>query len=112
MPTNITFAAYAQGAAATDLYPQESKILLHALGLNGEAGEYGDKIKKIYRDRDGVIAEDNRQALAKELGDVLWYVTRAASDLGFTLEEIAQMNHDKLASRFERGKIHGNGDER
>ena len=55
---------------------------------------------------------DERFALAKELGDVLWMVTAAANDLGFDLDEIAQINIDKLSSRHRRGSLRGSGDNR
>ena len=55
---------------------------------------------------------DQRRAIAKELGDVLWYVTALAGDLGYALEDIATMNIDKLRDRKDRDMIHGSGDER
>ena len=55
---------------------------------------------------------DERFALANELGDVLWRVTAAANDLGFDLDEIAQINIDKLSSRHRRGSLRGSGDNR
>lgn len=82
-----------------------------ALGL-GEAGEVQGKVKKIIRDDDGIMRDDRRKEIAAELGDVLWYTARLASELGYTLEEIGQMNLDKLASRRERGVVGGSGDNR
>lgn len=82
-----------------------------ALGL-GEAGEVQGKVKKILRDDNGVISEAARIAVGKELGDLLWYVARTASETGLTLEHVAQMNLNKLADRLERGVIGGSGDER
>jgi len=82
------------------------------LGLSGEAGEAGDKIKKILRDKDGVASEEDRAAIAKELGDTLWYLATIARYLGVDLESIAQGNIDKLESRYQRNKLHGEGDER
>ena len=89
-----------------------SEYLYGALGLNGEAGEVADKIKKLYRDRDGVVDEEFKGIIKKELGDVLWYVARMADDFGFTLEEIAEGNYEKLSSRKEREMLHGDGDNR
>lgn len=78
-----------------------------ALGLTGEAGEYSEKVKKLIRD--GYI---DKEAAAKELGDVLWYLTRSAEELGYKLEDIAKMNYEKLKSRKERGVLQGSGDNR
>ncbi len=50
--------------------------------------------------------------MAKELGDVLWYVSQLASELGLDLDQIAQLNLDKLRSRQRRGVLSGSGDER
>lgn len=81
-------------------------------GLVGEAGEFADKIKKVFRDNGGIIDEEKRDLLKKELGDVLWYLTQLATDLDLTLDDVAQTNLDKLFSRLERGKIGGDGDNR
>ena len=82
------------------------------LGLTGEAGETADKIKKILRDKNGVLADEDRLAIAKELGDVLWYLASIARYLDVPLSEVARGNIEKLESRYQRGKIHGSGDER
>lgn len=83
-----------------------------ALGLTGEAGEVAEKVKKAIRDEGGEISEDKKKAIALELGDVLWYVSQLARILGVSLEEVAQGNIDKLASRKARGVIGGSGDVR
>lgn len=82
------------------------------LGLTGEAGEVADKVKKIVRDKNGKVTEEDRKEIAKELGDVMWYVASIARYLGISLSEVAQMNLDKLESRYQRGKIGGDGDNR
>lgn len=119
----ITMNEYQQKAQETAIYAEsiakitrdrQSQDLLRlayvALGL-GEVGELQGKIKKLIRD--GNIEHfDNRHAIAKELGDILWYVAMAATEFGFTLDEVAKMNVEKLASRKERGKLQGSGDER
>ena len=83
-----------------------------ALGLVGEAGETADKIKKILRDKDGVVSDEDRELVVKELGDVLWYVASIARYLDVPLSEVASGNIDKLESRWQRNKLHGEGDER
>lgn len=81
--------------------------IYNSLGLAGETGEFVEKMKK--RIRDGVF---DRELAAKELGDVLWYLSQLAKDLNYTLEDIAKMNLQKLADRRARNKIQGSGDER
>jgi NTP pyrophosphatase (non-canonical NTP hydrolase) len=83
-----------------------------ALGLAGEAGEVAEHAKKAIRDDAGVVTEERRRAIAKELGDVLWYVSQLASELGLELDEIARANLEKLLSRQRRGVLSGSGDER
>ena len=87
-------------------------IVYPTLGLVNEAGEVAGKIKKIFRDRAGEISDEDREALKHELGDVLWYLTQICTNLDLTLEEVAEANLDKLFSRLERGKLHGDGDHR
>lgn len=82
------------------------------LGLTGEAGETADKIKKILRDKDGVMSSEDRDLIAKELGDTLWYIAAIARYLDLSLSEIAKSNMDKLENRYQRNKIHGEGDKR
>ena len=82
------------------------------LGLTGEAGETADKIKKILRDKDGALTEEDRAGIAKELGDVLWYLASIARYLDISLSEVAALNITKLEDRYQRNKIHGSGDER
>ena len=103
--------------ASTAMYPKsgsekKSALTYTILGLNGEAGELADKLKKIIRDKKGKITPDDQKAMALELGDVLWYVSRCACELGYDLDSIAQMNIDKLASRAARGTLSGSGDNR
>lgn len=82
------------------------------LGLVGEAGETADKIKKILRDKDGVVSDEDRKLIVKELGDTLWYIAAISRYLEVPLSEVASGNIDKLENRYQRDKIHGEGDER
>jgi NTP pyrophosphatase (non-canonical NTP hydrolase) len=68
--------------------------------------------KKAIRDDGATVTDERRSAMAKELGDVLWYVSQLASELGLELEDVAQANLDKLLSRQRRGVLSGSGDER
>ena len=87
-------------------------ITYPTLGLVNEAGEFAGKVKKIFRDKHGVISDEDREALKHELGDVLWYLTQLCTELDLTLEEVANANLEKLFSRLERGRIGGDGDNR
>ena len=71
-----------------------------------------EKIKKLFRDDNGVLTAERKAILEKELGDVLWYLTQIATDAGLSLEAVARGNLEKLFSRKERGKIVGDGDNR
>lgn len=82
------------------------------MGLAEEAGEVSGKFAKAVRDDNGLISEERREAIKKELGDVCWFVAEISTLLGFKLEDVMQANLDKLASRKKRGVIHGSGDER
>lgn len=128
--SQITFDEYQQGAASTAIYPKRIIILPNdwkegdpvpdpvpnvyysALGASGETGEVANNIKKIMRDSGGVITDEVRGKVRKELGDELWYVSEQANVFGIKLSEIAQENLDKLRSRQERGVLQGSGDNR
>jgi len=106
-PTGIDLDEYQDEALKFAIYKKEFKVVYPALGLASEAGEVCDKIKKWIRDGDADKAE-----IAKELGDVLWYVAVLSSDLGFPLSDVALMNMEKLQNRKKRGKLRGSGDNR
>lgn len=112
----MTLDEYQDRARTTATYPQEAKLLYPVLKLSGEAGEVSEKLGKLMRDDGWRVGQplpgEARDALAKELGDVLWYLASVAADLGLTLDEVARTNLAKLADRAERGAIHGSGDER
>jgi Predicted pyrophosphatase len=105
--------SYQQSARTTARYPDVGANPIYpTLGLSGEAGEVADKVKKVLRDRGGVFDATVREELKLELGDVLWYVAQLASELGLSLEEVAEANLAKLASRAARGRLSGSGDHR
>ena len=93
-------------------YPREAWLTYPALGLAGEAGEVAEHAKKAIRDDGAEVTQERREAMAKELGDVLWYVAQLATELELDLDEIAAGNLEKLLSRQRRGVLHGSGDER
>ena len=104
---------YQSAALQTAVYPnQGSNFAYPALGLAGEAGEVADKLKKVIRYNDGVLTDQVRDAVAKEIGDVLWYVSVLAHEMDYDLNTIAKINIDKLASRQQRGVLSGSGDNR
>lgn len=111
----MTLNDYQKAALKTAKYPtiDGAPGLYPALGLNGEAGEVAEKIKKWWRDGASVGgAQELRFDVALELGDVLWYLSAVAQDLGLSLESVAKMNLQKLASRTKRGTLAGAGDHR
>ena len=103
----ITSDEYQEKAKATAIYPKKDALPYLALGLVSEAGEVAGKVKKIIRDGKG-----NTEAIAYEIGDVLWYCAVLASELGVSLNTIMQNNLEKLHGRKERGTLAGSGDSR
>jgi NTP pyrophosphatase (non-canonical NTP hydrolase) len=99
----MKFEEYQSEANQTALYPRRmSNLEYPTLGLTGEAGEVANIVKKIGRDHGGVITDEIRGKLKDELGDVLWYISACADELGLTLDEIAEFNVQKLAKRHNR----------
>jgi len=96
-------------AASKDKKDEVFQLLL---GLVGETGEVAEKAKKIVRDQGSDFSKFDKEDLKKELGDILWYLSTLADFFDITLEEVGQKNIEKLASRLERGKIGGSGDDR
>ena len=103
---------YQTETAKTAIYPSEIGLAYVTLGLAGEAGEIANKVKKIYRDKKGILDQETRDTLQAEIGDVLWYVSQLCTELNISLDDSAQDNIQKLTSRKERGKLTGNGDNR
>src|ERR687893_1272090 len=102
---------YQHRSRATAVYPDAGQNLTYpALGLCGEAGEAAEKVKKAIRDDGGVLTDERRDALAAELGDVLWYLAQLATEADLDLGVVAQANLDKLRSRQRRAVLNGSGD--
>ena len=109
----MKFEDYQQESRKTAIYPGlGSNFVYPTLGLAGESGEVAEKVKKILRDKHGLVSDLDKAEIAKELGDVLWYISQIASELGLNLDDIAKGNIEKLLSRLDRGVIGGNGDNR
>lgn len=98
---------YQRAAASTAIYKAEHAVIYPALGLAAEAGEVANKVKKIMRD--GTF---NREAIADEVGDCLWYIAAICRDLNVDLSMVADNNLKKLHSRQQRGTLSGSGDNR
>ncbi|MBI2547699.1 MAG: nucleoside triphosphate pyrophosphohydrolase family protein [Candidatus Aenigmarchaeota archaeon] len=109
----MDFEEYQKESKKTAMYPDIGKNFVYpTLGLAGESGEVADKIKKVIRDNNGIVDEISLIGIKKELGDVLWYLSQLATELNLSLDDIANENLQKLFSRMERNKIHGEGDNR
>ncbi|MET9270251.1 nucleoside triphosphate pyrophosphohydrolase family protein [Kribbella sp. NPDC003557] len=107
------FSGYQEAASRTGgVVATDHPIVYPTLGLVNEAGEVAGKVKKIFRDRQGVITDADRQALTLELGDVLWYLSELCTRLGIRLEDVAEQNITKLTDRAARGVLGGDGDQR
>lgn len=110
----MTFDEYQAQAPATAIHHPDPQMdqTIWVLGIAGEAGEVVEKWKKIVAYKDGVISNEDKQELAKEVGDVMWYMALFADSLGLSLQDIATQNLEKLASRKARGTQKGSGDNR
>jgi NTP pyrophosphatase (non-canonical NTP hydrolase) len=110
----MTFNEYQKRALARAFYPDRGSgnLSYPTLGLVGESGEVAEKVKKILRDGGGEVSVDDRRLLAKELGDVLWYLAALADELDTDLDQIAEANLEKVDGRHARGTLSGSGDDR
>lgn len=109
----MTFDEYHKKALATADEQDDDEFQIYmarVLGVVGEAGEVADKFKKIVWHKAGKVDDDDKIAIARELGDVLWYLAALADALGYTLEDVAGMNIEKLSNRKQYNTLRGNGD--
>lgn len=89
-----------------------AKLCYLTLGLTGESGEFAEKVKKIVRDKNGQVSDSDLLALAKEMGDILWYLSQISTVLDVELDTIAKINLRKIQSRKKNDSLHGEGDDR
>ena len=90
------------------LTKDQERLVENTLGLVGEAGEVAEKIKKLIRDNNKYANEE----IMKELGDVVFYATALANIYGRGLQEVLELNIQKLDDRQKRNKLRGSGDNR
>ena len=113
MKKSLTFDEYQKKVRKTAFYPNIGTSLFYpALGLAEEAGEVCGKIKKIIRDDGGIMSDEKKQAIVKEIGDCLWYLAAQCWELGIPMSQAAQSNINKITDRIKRGTKHGSGDDR
>jgi len=108
----MTLNEYQQHALETAIYPDDRRIIYPTLGLTGEAGGGGGQGQKKERPRAQEFTPEKKLEIVKEIGDVMWYCATLARDLGYELDDVAQMNIDKLRSRMQRNHLTGSGDNR
>jgi len=105
----MNFNEYEDTVLKHAFYPNRGNNLQYAtLGLTGEAGEVANIVKKVQRDDSGVITDEKRLKILDELGDVLWYTSATADEVGFSLEDVAAYNIKKLAERHgtnDKGEV-------
>jgi len=104
--SDLTFDKYEVMAKETANYPwsgSASGLLYATIAMSGESGEYSNEIKKMLRDDGGTLNTERRERLILELGDILWYVSANCRELGVTMAEVAERNHQKLKARYRGG---------
>jgi len=120
----VDIKEYSKRCRETDLFPPPEDVRWYTqplevslteyrtLCLCGEAGELANKVKKIRRDDNNRLTEENRAGIISELGDIMWYLSILSDILGTSLSEVMRLNINKLAMRKAAGKIQGGGDHR
>ncbi len=110
----MTFDEYQKVALTTAIHHPDPLMdqTIWVLGITGEAGEVVEKWKKIVAYKGGKITDEDKAELAKELGDVVWYIALMAQSLGLSFDNVMKENLQKLADRKMRGVQKGAGDNR
>lgn len=113
--TGMTLNFYQIKARETAIYPHKNHIRgleYVVLGLAGEVGEVANKLKKILRDKEGVVDQESHHQLVDEACDVLWYLQALCNELDIPFNDLAEINLKKLFDRKNRGTLQGSGDKR
>ena len=106
----MTFEQYQKEATKMAVYPDIGNNFIYpVLGLSGESGEVAERIKIVLRNKGGKMNQEDIDGLKGDLGDVLWYLSQLAQELGLNFEEVAQYNLKKLKSRQSCGVIKTEG---
>lgn len=106
------FLSQVQGARVPHEKLRDTTSAMYCAGkLGSEAGEASEIVFKGFLG-DQMFSYKSNEKMVKELGDVMWYVSRLADLYGISLEEIMTRNLEKLADRRARGVLHGHGDDR
>lgn len=113
----MEFNTYQHKTKETAVYPNQGDALPWlGLAITEEAGEVAGKLKKLIRDEEFTTVSElspaHKEAFVKELGDLLWYMTQFATELGVDFATVAEKNLEKTQSRYERGTLSGSGDNR
>lgn len=109
----MDFNEYQKKSRETAIYPLKDKNYIYPLlGVMNEAGEVVGKIKKIIREKKGIVDAKDRLEIKKEMSDVLWYFSQLATELNIDFDDIARTSIKKIFSRKKRGKLLGKGDNR
>ena len=111
----MEFNKFQKGAIKDTFYngePDMPAIVYSAIAIAEEGGEFAGKVKKLFRDKGGIIDFDQQKKMANELGDILYYIATAADSIGITLNDVADANIDKRKRRIKNGTEHGDGDNR
>lgn len=99
-------------AHSTAKHPEGAAFIHCVTGLAEEIGEFLGKVKRLFRDDGGVLTEERKLQMKKELGDIQWYLSETCLVLDMTLEEVATCNLSHLKDRQQRNVICGSGDNR
>ena len=98
----MTFEEYQKESRKSVVYPYAgSNPVFPALGLAGEAGEIADQVKKAIRDDHGAFSERRKAQMKEEMGDALWYIAQIATELGLSLDDVANANLAKIRKRYQ-----------